>query len=70
LTRGDGFERGELPFKPVAKRPLCGFAMWRGYRKWSLTQATKYLVKHVEACDWRAEAKNLERVSDWVPVAG
>ncbi|MCX6000498.1 MAG: ABC transporter substrate-binding protein, partial [Chloroflexi bacterium] len=41
---------------------------WQGYPGWGLTETKRYLVDQILVFKWSAQAADLVRVGDWVPV--
>lgn len=41
---------------------------WEGLHEWSFTDTKRYLIDHVAIHEWSAEAEDLVRVSDWIPL--
>ena len=42
--------------------------IWEGYPEWNFTEARKYLPTDLFVYEYSAEAEDLVRVSDWLPV--
>lgn len=41
---------------------------WEGYPQWGFSETKRYLIGDVQVFEWSAKAKDLIRVSDWLPV--
>jgi hypothetical protein len=42
--------------------------MWEGYPQWGFSQIRRYLTDHIVIYEFSAEAQDLVRVSDWLPI--
>jgi hypothetical protein len=43
-------------------------SMWAGCPQWSFSQTKRYLVDHVDIFEFSAEAQDLVRITDWLPL--
>jgi hypothetical protein len=41
---------------------------WEGYPQWGFSETKRYLIGDVQVFEWNAEAKDLVRLSDWLPA--
>ena len=41
---------------------------WEGYPEWGFGETKRYLINDVQIFEWSAEADDLVRVSDWMPI--
>jgi len=43
-------------------------ATYEGYPEWGFTETKRYSVDHLVIYEWSAEAEDLVRISDWLPI--
>jgi hypothetical protein len=41
---------------------------WEGYPQWGFSETKRYLIGDVQVFEWNAEAKDLVRLSNWLPA--
>jgi hypothetical protein len=55
-------------FYDAALEYTTGGAMWQGYPQWGFSDTKRYLVDDITVYEFSAQAKDLLRISDWVPL--
>jgi hypothetical protein len=41
---------------------------WEGYPQWGFSETERTLIKDIQIYEWSAEAQDLVRMSDWLPI--
>jgi hypothetical protein len=55
-------------FYDAATEYKTGGSTWEGYPEWSFSETKRYLVDDVVIYQFSAEAKEIVKISDWVPL--
>jgi hypothetical protein len=55
-------------FYDAALKYTTGGLRWEGYPQWGFSQTKRYLTDHIVIYKFSAEAQDLVRVSDWLPI--
>jgi len=56
-------------FYDAATKYATTSPIWQGYPEWAFTETKHFLMDHLVIYEFSAEAQDLVRVSDWLPLA-
>jgi len=60
---------GQAFYDAALKNKTSG-PTWEGYPEWGYGESDRVLISDVQMYEWRAEVKDVVRISDWLLATG